>query len=86
MAKYPKINYTGISGNNIAKFIYYQILVNKLLFKLKHNENIIVIYPIDILLMLMKSAIFVWNLGPYRNLNTTYVVATVGRREASVGK
>ena len=63
------IYYTGIDGNNMHKFIYYQILANILILKLKSNENISVLFPIDILLMVMKSAIFVWHPGPYTNLN-----------------
>ena len=33
--KYHKINYTGIRGNNLPQFIYYQILANTLILKLK---------------------------------------------------
>ena len=35
----------------------YQILANTLILKLKYSENISAIFPIDILLMVMKSAI-----------------------------
>ena len=68
LAKYPKINYTGISSNNMAKFILYQILANILILKLKYNENISVILAIDILFMVMQSTIFVWHPGPYNLL------------------
>ena len=57
-------------GNNVAKFICYQILADTSLIKLKYNENINVIFPINIL-MAMELAIFVWHPGPYTNLNTT---------------
>ena len=39
----------------MAKFIHHQILVNTLILKLKWNENISVIFPIDILFTIMKS-------------------------------
>ena len=35
MANYPRIIYTAIGGNNMAKFIHYQKLANILLLKLK---------------------------------------------------
>ena len=38
------------------------------------NENVSVIFPIDFLLMVMKTAIFVWHPGPYTNLNTICVI------------
>ena len=62
-AKNPKLNYTGFDGNNMANFIDYHtcILANTLIFKLKGNKNLSVIFPIDILLMVMKSVIFVWH-------------------------
>ena len=62
----------GIGGNNMAKFVDYQILPNIL--KLKCNENISVISSIDILLIVMESAVFVWHRSPYPNLNTTCVL------------
>ena len=40
LAKYLKINYIGFSGNNIAKFMHYQMLANKLISKLTWNENL----------------------------------------------
>ena len=55
LTKYQKRNCTGFGGNNIAKCIDDQILANTLILKLKYNENINVILPTDILLMLMKS-------------------------------
>ena len=42
-AEYPKLNYTGIGGKNMAKFISYQITTKTLMLKLKKNENISVI-------------------------------------------
>ena len=57
-----------------SKFIDYQILANTLVLRLKKNENIIDIIPIDILLMVRKSAIFVWHPGPETILNSTYVL------------
>ena len=62
----------GIGGNNMAKFVNYQISANIL--KLKYNENISVIFSIDILLMVMESAVFVWHPSSYPNLNTTCVL------------
>ena len=50
-AKYHKINYTRIGGNNMAKFIHHQILANTLILKVKRNENISDFFPIDILLI-----------------------------------
>ena len=47
--------YIGFGGNITAKFIDYQILANTLILILKQNG--IIILPIDILLMVMKSAI-----------------------------
>ena len=47
LAEYHKINFTGISGNNITKFIYYKISANTLILKLKLNENISAILAID---------------------------------------
>ena len=44
-----KINCIAFSGNNIAKFIDYQILTNTLVLKLKKNENKSVILPTGIL-------------------------------------
>ena len=35
MAKYPRIIYTAIGGNNMSKFIHYQKLANMLILKLK---------------------------------------------------
>ena len=35
VAKYEKKNYTGIGGNNMAKFIMYQLLANILILKFK---------------------------------------------------
>ena len=50
LAKYHKINYTGTDGNNMDKFIDYQILANTLILKLEYNENIsATIFPTDIL-------------------------------------
>ena len=49
LAKYPTINFTGIGGNNMDKFIDYQILASTLILKLKKNENINTIFPTDIL-------------------------------------
>ena len=46
LAKYHKINYIGNSGNNVAKFIYYQILTKTLILKLKWNEIINATVPI----------------------------------------
>ena len=43
-----KINCIAFSGNNIAKFIDYQILTNTLVLKLKKNENKSVILPTGI--------------------------------------
>ena len=60
LAKHHKINYTGIGGNNMTKFIYYQILANTLILKLKRNENVSAILPIDILFMVMELLTFVW--------------------------
>ena len=57
----------------MAKFIHYLILANTVISKLKWNQNVSVIFPIYILLMVMKSAIFVWHIGLYPNLNTTLV-------------
>ena len=51
----PKRNYAGIGGNNMDKFIHHQILANTLILKLKWNENVSVIFPIDILFTIMKS-------------------------------
>ena len=48
----------------MAKFIYYQILANTLIIKLKQNENISVHFPIDILLMVINICLA---LGPYTN-------------------
>ena len=62
-----------IASKNISKLIYYQILANTLILNLKYNENIILSPPIDILLMVINSAIFVWHPGSYTNLNTTCV-------------
>ena len=46
----------GIGGNNMATFIHYQILANTLIIlKLRKNENIVAILPINILLMVMVS-------------------------------
>ena len=45
LAKYQKVNFTGFSGDSIAKFIDCQILVNTLILKLKWNGYIIVILP-----------------------------------------
>ena len=59
LAKKPKVYYTGIHGNNMAKFIHYLILANTVISKLKWNQNVSVIFPIYILLMVMKSTIFV---------------------------
>ena len=38
------MNYTRIGSNDMAKFIYYQILANTLILKLKQNENISVLF------------------------------------------
>ena len=46
----------------MAKYIYYQILANTLIFRFKQNENISVILPIDILLTVVESSTFVWHL------------------------
>ena len=59
LSEYHKVYYTGIHGNNMAKFIHYLILANTVISKLKWNQNVSVIFPIYILLMVMKSAIFV---------------------------
>ena len=62
LVKYLKRNYTDFSGNNIAKFIEYQILTDTLITKLKWDENLSVILPINILLIVMESPTFVWYL------------------------
>ena len=46
----------------MAEFIYYQILANALILKLKCNENVSAILPTDILLTVMESSMFVWHL------------------------
>ena len=55
-------------ANNIDKLNDYQLLINTLILKLKYNENISAILPIDILLMVINSAIFVRHLGPHHNV------------------
>ena len=59
---------TDFGGNNVAKFVDIQIIVNTLILKFeiagKHDS-------IDILFMVMNSAIFVWHLGQHVRLNTT---------------
>ena len=52
--------HTGVGGNNIAKFIDYQILADTLIVKLKWNESISEILPINILLSVMELSTFVW--------------------------
>ena len=72
LAKYHKTHYFGIGGNNMATFIYYQILANTLIIlKLRMNENIIAILPINILLTVMVSYTFVSDPDPYTSLNST---------------
>ena len=59
MAKYPTINYTSFSYNNIAKFLNT---------KLKWCKNSSTNFPIDILLMVMKFEEIIWHLGHYLNM------------------
>ena len=66
-----KINCT---GNFTAKFIDYHILANTLILKLKYNENVSTILPIDILL---KDMNFCQAPGLHVNLNLTCVEANV---------
>ena len=54
LIKYPTINYTGFSCNNMANYFDYQILANIFILKLKLCKNSSATFPIDILLMVMK--------------------------------
>ena len=54
---YPIINYNGFGCNNMVKLFNYQILASRSRFvlKLKWCKNLSAIFPIDVLLMVMKS-------------------------------
>ena len=62
-AKYPTINYYSILVLDVSAYRFVQ--------KLKSCKNSYVIFPIDILLMVMRFEKIVWHLGHHPNLNTT---------------
>ena len=55
----------------MAKPFDYQILANRFVLKLKLCKNSSAIFPIDILLMVMRSEEIVWHFGQHPHLNTT---------------
>ena len=71
LAKYLKKNYAGFSGNNIAKFIDYQILADTLIIKVEKNEK----HKCHSFYWYSISGRGVINIclapGPYTNLNLT---------------
>ena len=76
LAKCWKRNYTGFSSNNTAKFIDYQILVDRLIYmykveiEWKHKCNSSHWYVLKI----MESSTFVSQPGLHTNLSSTCVV------------
>ena len=55
----------------MAKYFDYQILADGFVLKLKLCKNSSAIFPIYILLIVMRSEKNVWHLGHHPHLNTT---------------
>ena len=54
----------------MAKFFDYEILANRFVLKLELYKNSSAIFPIDMLLMVMRFKEIVWHLGQHPHLNT----------------
>ena len=71
--KYSTINCTTFRWNNMTLFLNYQILADWFVLNLKMWKNSSPIYPIDILLLVMKSEEIARHLGLHPIVNRTCV-------------